>query len=305
MVSNCAIDITWYTSLGIALRDLVHRGLRELRLDVEHRLRVRLRVGGAFAVQLEESRGISDEGIADLPHARVGRQVIVALTDAQPALAGVREQSIRVLQIRADAHAERREAVRRLELGQRGGQVRCRRNLRDAGHRRVDRLRSERVDRQGVHARFVVRADLEDIRRRPCRSGVNGFHRRLDDVAHDELVLVLHLVERTPRRVRRRNRAAFEPASVRERVEIAARRAGRVEVGSIERRSRRSAAPATRPGCWAEIPAAMHNAKCNRRKADREVAHENEGVRVERLRPVDRSGLATDQCANGMRKLFA
>jgi hypothetical protein len=86
-------------------------------------LRVRFRVGRAFAVKLEHLGRVSDERIADLPHARVGRQVIVALANAQSALTGVGEQPIRVFQIRAGAHSERSKPVRRLQFGQRDGDL--------------------------------------------------------------------------------------------------------------------------------------------------------------------------------------
>ena len=237
--SNCATVMRWYDGVRIPHRNAIHRRAGELRLDLEHGLRVRGGGGVAFAIELEHGRDVLLEFVADALHARVLRDVVVLLGQAQAALTRVRDDAIGVLEVRAGPDAERSQTVRLLQDRERRRQVGRRLDRGDPRHRRLDGLRAERFDRRGVEAGREKCADLELVRRRLGLAGLEVARRGLDDLAHDRLVLVLQLVERAPLAVLRGNRCVLEPPAVGERVEVGARRAGRVEIGAVERLWRR------------------------------------------------------------------
>ena len=87
----------------------------------------------------------------------------------------------------------------------------------DACQQRLERLKTPRLDRRGVHARGVVVARLANVARGPYRA------RRLEDAPKDGEVLILHLLHPAVAQAIGRQRRLLDPAAAGELVEVGAR----------------------------------------------------------------------------------
>src|SRR5207244_13184347 len=87
----------------------------------------------------------------------------------------------------------------------------------------------------GVHAGEIVVADLPIVGARLRLTILNELRVVDDDVLYNFLILVPEHAEAAEVRFVGRNRVTREPGAVGELVEVRARRAGRIEVGAVER----------------------------------------------------------------------
>ena len=138
-------------------------------------------IGIGKARQRHDLRDIGPVCLADLDHRRVGRQIIIAVVQSQPALQHVRHRHRRRIQRLRHVQAD---DVRRMEIGrverididadvraQHPRQVALVLQRRDRGEIGLERRQAARLDPGGVHIGGVIIRDLTSF---GARRGVRG-----------------------------------------------------------------------------------------------------------------------------------
>jgi hypothetical protein len=173
----------------IAVLDLGPLDLRDLRFEREHAGRVGL--GVLVAAEREHAFDVADIGVALGLEAGVAvEQVVVAVGQAEAALAEVDDVLGRILVVLVDATAERSIDADHAVMGDESWQVV------DAGHR-VDavELGLQRLHAEGFELAFIHEARIQVADLLLARI-VRGLLRVLDDDAQVRERLVVELVER-------------------------------------------------------------------------------------------------------------
>ena len=160
----------------------------------------------------------------------VGLQIIFALRQAEPALRSAANHNGAVLEVLTRREAEKRAYTHALQAFSFRLQVANALDIRDARQLRLDRLRSCRVNRGGVHAAGVIVANLLFVGSR----GGFGFGGVLENLAKIFLVLIREPREAAIGRVFRRNRVGLHPPAHGELIEVVAGFASFVEIGGFE-----------------------------------------------------------------------
>jgi hypothetical protein len=229
---------------GIAELDVRERCLRERRLEGED---VRGFLGGFGGLVAEEH-----EQVRDVLHVRVAlrflfvAEIVIAVREAEAALADLEDLLGAVLEIVACVGRERDVDADLLELPEFAGKRRRIGDRGDVGEHGRERLRSFGLDRGFVHARLVIAADLRFVRVGRMRVRRGGVEDAVEHVA----VRVAQRDELAVRRICGGDRMVLDPRAVGEVVEIVACLARAIEFRDVE--------------------AGLERARCGRRRAERE-----------------------------------
>jgi hypothetical protein len=217
--------------LRVAQHHAAHGGLRQARLEVHDDGRVVGSLLGLLAQQREHRRDVAHVVLTQALAALVVAQVVVAIGQAEAALAGPQDHLRRVVGGLVRRQVEqRRQALQglvrdhRAQLGLAGAGV-------DAADEVRDGQQALLLDRRRVHAGApeVAQQLVHAAARR-----VLLLCRRLQDLAQQALVAVGDLVPGAPAAVLGRHRVVLHPAAVDEGVDVRARVHAAVEVGRVE-----------------------------------------------------------------------
>jgi hypothetical protein len=136
------------------------RGLGEGGLEGQDRRRLLLGFRGRHPGERQHLRHVLHVGGAQGLLVGVGRQVVVALRQAEAALGEVRHDGVRVLQIGEDLGVEERRRLQALDLAREHEQVVAIRGGVDLRQPGLDRSEPGLLDRRLAHAGAVEVADL-------------------------------------------------------------------------------------------------------------------------------------------------
>ena len=228
----------------VAPLDPRHRGNRELRLELEDRLRLFRGRRGRVPGKLQHLRDVRDVFRPEPLRLLVGLRVVVAVGQTQAALERRHDDLARVLAVllRADLEEgadspllEARDLLlERSLVVNRGDPVELSLERRDPG----------RLDRGLIHAAPVEVGELSLLgprrRRRPGGELLQGL-------VQDLAVPLVQLVERAPARVIGRHRVLLQPPAVGVLVEVAAGGHARIHVPGIKSTRGRGCGAAAAP----------------------------------------------------------
>ncbi len=218
--------------LRVAVLDARDGHLGELRFEREDHVGLGLRRLRRVADELEHLRDVRAVRLAQVLRLGVVLQVVVPVGEAEAALVEDPDVARGVPRVLRDAEAEARVRAREVQLGEDGGQVVGRLQLRDRREGRRERGGAGLLARRGVHA---GRVEVGDFLLRCALRPVGLPGRLLEDRLHDVAVAVRQRVEAAVAAAVGRDRVSGEPRAVRELVEVLAGLRRRVEVGGIDR----------------------------------------------------------------------
>jgi hypothetical protein len=200
----------------------------------EDGLRFARRGRGCIAEEFEHAGHVLDEFAAHADRCCVRLRVVLVIGQRQPTLIQPRDRVGCVACILRRAIAPWCESVQSLELAKRAFQIFAGVDGRNAVEILLDGGRATPFYCGGVHAGRVVGPDFPLSRSGLGLSGLHVLGARFENVVKRCLVPVVQLLEGAKLRIGRGNLGSTQPATVREFVEVVARGACSVEIGTVE-----------------------------------------------------------------------